>query len=233
MNGEDYLHYMRERNYPELIRRLTEEGLEVEGSPRQTEYTLRNLEQAHLRIGSLYEAIKCCEELIPTVQWPVADDYLELGAAYWIQGNLAECIANWRKALKCSYGDAAGNLVPALLLYYAAVRTNDSNLLTEAAKSIEKKLKTGWSRNWPAPIGRYLIGQVDETVVQADFDRCVDWTKPDEGCRWDFYRGVKHLERGEHNLFLACMQSAVDRPNQITWTTEFVLARHELKGGVQ
>ncbi len=130
--------------------------------------------------------------------------FFELGAAYWMQGNVVAGIANWRKALKCSYGDAAGNLVPAPLLYYAAVRLSDANLLAEAVRIIEKKLKSGWSKNWPAPIGRYLIGQVDEEVVKgADLDGCVEWTKPDEGCRWDFYRGVKHLERSERDRFLA------------------------------
>jgi hypothetical protein len=181
-----------------------------------------------LRAGLVERAKQAFERTIQLRQWTTDVDHSELGAADWLLGNYAEAVAEWKTALKCQYGDAAGNLTPGLLLYYSGIRKDEGKILDAAVRHIEKKLKTGWSKNWPAPLGQYLIGVADEDHVLKELEREPEWTKPDELCRWDFYRGVKLLEQGDEAGFMACMRSAVDRPDQITWTTEFVLARHEL-----
>jgi hypothetical protein len=160
--------------------------------------------------------------------WSVDDDHNEIGAICWIKGELPEAISWWRKALKCKYGDSARNMTPALLLYFAAVRTGDEKLKKEAVAQIEKKLKTGWSQNWPAPLGRFLIGIEAEDHVEGYWKDYPQWDEPDERCRFDFYRGVRQLERGDDEAAMSCFRSAVDQPNQTAWPTEFVLARHEL-----
>ena len=178
--------------------------------------------------GELEEARSAYSKALALQAFDSANNYLNAGATEWVLGEAQTATEHWRRAMKCAYGDSAGNISPGLILYYAAIRSNDNKLLSLSRDHIESRLKTGWSRNWPAPLGRFLIGAADEEHVLKELAREHPQRQPDEFCRWDFYRGVKLLENDDENGFLSCMRSAVDRPDQITWTTEFVLARHEL-----
>jgi hypothetical protein len=218
---------MRQRDYAKIVDEWDADA-DVP-SPAARIVHLRNYALALLRVGDISRANATFEGIVASQKkWDVADDYINLGAIGWIKNAREFAVESWRRATVASYGDNANNIAPGLLLYYAGVRARDRAWLDEATKYIESKLKTGWSRNWPAPLGRYLVGNADEAHVLEELFNQPPQRQPDEFCRWDFYRGVKLSQQGDEDGFFACMRSAVDRPDQITWTAEFVLARHEL-----
>jgi tetratricopeptide (TPR) repeat protein len=226
--SDEYLAMMRNRNYESIIALRWDNKDALFNTPNSAEF--RHLCDALLREGRFDDAIEHYQRLIDARRLDMrgGHDYGELAAAYWLQGDRENAIANLRQALECNYGDGAKNMTPALLLYYAAVRTADNDLKEEACKQIREKLDTGWARNWPAPLGRFLVGVADETHVEQELAREHPLRQPDERCRFDFYRGVQFLEAGDEATAKACFRAAVDVRDQKTWSTEFVLARHEL-----
>ncbi len=227
--GDDYVSIMRRRDYESVIasRLSYREALLASPNP----YEFRNLSVALLRAGQVTQAIEHFEQLIDVISPDMQNsvDFCELGAAHWLLGNVEKSVCLWKEALQCNYGDGAKNMTPALLLYYAGIRLSDGAVKQESASLIAQKLNTGWAKNWPAPLGRFLLNDSDEGVVTKELLKQHPLRQPDEFCRLDFYRGAKNVESDCEAVAKTCFRSAVDRLEQKTSTTEFVLARHELE----
>ena len=233
ISGEEYLERMMRREYASIVDACWDNKNFplIVNDPRD----VRQLCDALVRAGRLADAIDLIEKVVDATPPDVrgGDDYCDLSAAYWLkarreEGGVESTIANLRRALRCNYGDGAKNMTPALLLYYVAVRTQDSVLKQEATDHIKAKLATGWAKNWPAPLGRFLIGVADDEHVREELSKMHPSRQPDECCRYDFYKGIKFLEARNEKAAHGCFRSAVDRTDQKTWTTEFVFARDEL-----
>lgn len=190
---------------------------------------LRNSAQAALRAGNISDAIMRFEKLIAMTpeRLRCAEDFCELGAARFIEGVAARGVEQLLRGLKCNYGDGAGNMTPALLLFYLAVRLSDTQLQQHAVKEIEARLSTGWARNWPAPLGRYLLAVTTFGETEAEIDLMHAARQPDQRCRLQFYGGVMSLDERRFGDAAMYWQAAVDVPKQRTTTTEYVFACHE------
>lgn len=229
LSGDEFVSMTRRRDYESIIELLWDhkDTILTQAHP----YEFRNLATALLRAGRPNDAIELLEQLI-AVTSPKrrgSGDYCDLGGAHWVTGDFEKAIEWWQQALGCNYGDGAKNMTPALLLFYAAVRSSDDALKRDAVSEIEGKLKTGWAKNWPAPLGRFLVGAEGNDHVKKALLSQHPLRQPDESCRFDFYQGVKHVEAGHEVAAKTCFQSAFERPEQKTISTEFVLARHELE----
>lgn len=229
-SGDDYVKLMVNRDYESIIRpRIAQKNLLLAGHKAVVEF--RHLSIALLRAGRVSEAIDHFERLIDATRPDMRNDFdfCELGAALWLAGSVGCALDSWNKALRCNYGDGAMNMTPAIILYFASVRLSDNKLMEAAIAAIERKLDSGWAKNWPAPLGRFLIDLADKPIVEAELLREHPLRQPDESCRLAFYEGVKSIECGDKAIAGSCFRSAVNKCGQRTWTTEFVLARHELE----
>lgn len=230
MTGEECNVAMRNRDYSTAIYRLSSEGnTDDTSAEKRHELTLRCLAQCLSRTRQYEESTRVFSELIEfndrhTV---VARDLCERAAALWSMSKRDDAVSDWRRALSCTYGDGAGNILPALQLYYAAVSLGSRFLLDDAITHINKSLSTGWSRNWPAPLGRFLIGVEVAEHAAVEILGEPPSRQPDEWCRYEFYLGAKCIERQDVAAARSHFEMAVQRPNQVTWSTEFVLAMHE------
>ncbi|TWT77304.1 hypothetical protein Pla123a_19620 [Posidoniimonas polymericola] len=229
MTSEEIADALVYRDYEQIVMRLTAEGITDEcGDDKKKELLNRSLGLAALRMGDLDSAHLAIEALLGDDSAPSSRDYCELASLYWMQSKTDTATSTLQKALKCHYGDAAGNLIPALLCYYFALRLQDVELGNYAEETIRNKLRAGISKNWPGPIGCFLADKLDEGSVMERLEQLHPIRQPDERCRFDFYRGVKALERQDSVEASCLFAQAVGHLGQKTWTAEFNLAKHEL-----
>jgi tetratricopeptide (TPR) repeat protein len=227
--GEEFIEHMRCRDYRAIIRLRKEHEGELLIQPNPVEF--RHLSIALLRSGYVADAIEHFQRLIEAIpkRFSSAFDYCELGAGRWIQGNVEQALKCWEQALQCKYGDGANNITPAFLLFYGAVRLRDDTLRERVTSLISDKMSDGWSKNWPASLGRLIVNTMTEEEVELELRKQHPLRQADGYCRFEFYRGLKLIESGNENEAAACFRSAVDVPNQQTNSTEFVLALNELR----
>lgn len=224
----DFMTLMRRRDYDQIIHLLWENRELL--LQRSNPYEYRHLAIAMLRSGRIKDAIEHYQTLIEVIDPRRRNDsdYCELGAAQWIAGEREEGINSWKTALKCNYGDGAKNMTPALLLYYGGVRCEDEELRSYAENQINIKLNTGWAKNWPAPLGRFLIEQADDSQVYAAIEKEHPRRQPSEHCRFLFYQGTKSIQEGKLESSTERFRQAVGIEEQTTISTEFVLAKNEV-----
>ncbi|TWT47582.1 hypothetical protein [Botrimarina hoheduenensis] len=230
MTGGEIQEALRARRFTDIrIRLLAEGNTDRCGEEKRLELYRRALARVELRLGNARAAAALLTSLVESNPLPGAGDYNERGACYWLMEDREAAIRDWREGLRCKYGDGAGNLSPALLLYYPAVALSDEALRQEAIEAIEQRLNTGWAKNWPAPLGRYLLDQADDAELAQEIAREHPISQPDERCRFEFYRAIKAFERGDEPLAIRRCQCAVAIEQQTTSSTEFVLADHMVR----
>lgn len=82
-----------------------------------------------------------------------------------------------------------------LLLYFAAVKTNNTLLKTEAVNHLKKVVKSSISKNWPGPLGAFILENVDENALLS----CVSIQqslRAKQLCQANFYMAIRSLEKG-------------------------------------
>lgn len=229
MTSEECTELMRRRKYNDILRGLSTEGITDDcSSATKAEVTSRYSGLAALRLGLFQQADRDIRQTIEFSQWPGAGDFIELGAVYWLQGKSALAVESWLAAEKCKYGDGAGNILPSLILYYAAVKLKDMELLARARTRIETRLDTGFAQNWPAPLGRFLLKRVDGARLRSDILELPKTRRADESCRADFYAAVLLIENSRETEAKERFASALAHTNQVTNTAEFVLSQREV-----
>ena len=81
---------------------------------------------------------------------------------------MGEAVSRWIEAQRVKrYTDAAGGLKVPMLLNYAALRLNDAALAKKARARINKRCGSGQAVNWPGPLGRFVLGEIDEQELLA------------------------------------------------------------------
>jgi tetratricopeptide (TPR) repeat protein len=232
MTGGECTLAMRDRDYSRVIDHLSNEGnTDDTTEEKRRELTLRCLAKCLSRVGRYEESVRVATELIDRQKRDAlgAGDLCERAAALWSLSKRDDAVSDWSRALCCKYGDGAGNILPALQFYYAAVSLDSDSLRAEASAQISKRLSTGWSKNWPAPLGRFVVDEKDQEYVGHEILDNHPSRQPDEWCRYEFYQGAKYLEKQDLVTARRHFEAAVQRPNQVTWSTEFVLAMHECR----
>ena len=133
-----------------------------------TESRLRNKVLALLLLERYGETKSLCEWLIQRTGGRFEDDFINSGIASWLQNSHEEAVSRWTEAQREKrYTDAAGGLMVPMLLNYAALRLNDAGLARKARARIAKRCGNPRAVNWPGPLGRFVLGAIDERELLA------------------------------------------------------------------
>jgi hypothetical protein len=130
------------------------------------------------------------------------------GTAKWCLGDAGAAVEQWREGLKCQYTDWAGGVDLPLLLCFASIVRPMIIERREARQILQKRLASPFATRWPAPLGRYMMDEIDEEELRKKCeyeDSEVVITRS----QWaDFVVGVKAVENGKAGLFTEMMTRA-------------------------
>lgn len=187
---------------------------------------LRNKVLALLCLGEFEESLQTSQTIIDLTKGTTDSDFIFQGVAHWLSGADGKAIVSWKNGLNCSYTDAAGGIEIPVLLYYAAARKGDATLADESLKLLSSKLDPA-IRQWPAPIGAYLLGQITkEDVATAISQNAV--LKAKQQCQACFAFGVKELASRNKDSALSCFCEAAGLGPVTLARHEIYLARNEM-----
>lgn len=141
------------------------------------------------------EALKLGDRIIEIRGGETDSDFLFSGIALWLLNQKRAAIERWGNTEEAAYKDAAGGVDVQVALYFGAVRTNDNKLKADALKVLKKLLKGKRSPAWPAPIGTYILGEIEREEM---FSRVVNIPilRERQLCQAHFVVAVKELEKG-------------------------------------
>lgn len=156
---------------------------------------LRNKVYALLHLKKVNDAISLSEKIIEFRKGETSSDLLFLGIEHWILGDIDKAINVWQQAQRSTYQDAAGGIDNQVFLYFAAVKTGKDKLKLSVIKVIKKLLKSKRANNFPGPLGRYLIDDINDNELLSSVDH-VPILKERELCQARFVSAIKTLEAG-------------------------------------
>jgi len=225
--------------------RLRGEGAEAALHEMVQEYGDRNdpspvmaLGVAYLWRGHYKRAFEHFDDAIKTSRTSKSVFFGMAGVAKWCVDDPKEAVGQWRAGLRAQYADGAGGIRLPMLLFTAAVVTPSAFSQAEAAFLLNEKVHDARARNWPGPLGKFLLGQIDQegllehlTGVHQNDTALRHWLS-------DFYKGVVGFSCGEVSVFNGAMRKAVEvAVNESNdqrfftgciWHEEFFIARHEV-----
>lgn len=162
------------------------------------------------------------------------DYYLQLvGVAHWLAGRESQAASTWYDLVsameqgKIDYSDAAGGVESACLLWFAAVRLGQQNLLKAARRLLRKKVKNNRSSNWPGPVAKFLLGRLTPDQLRGKVAD-VPVLRERELCEAEFYIGVRSLEANDRPAAGKAFRTAA-KLDTAKVEKEYYLASHELK----
>ncbi len=233
--------------YEEAIVRLREEyGRDPSNA------TLNNIGTAYLCAGDPEKAKAAFDEVLKDNPEREAYHWDLAGITRWLTNDFRGAVDVWLSSLSSPYQDASGGVGTALLLYYAGLRESVVYDLSKAkpllkkrlqaaglpeaavydlskAKALlKKRLQSAWAKNWPGPLGKFVLGEIDENQVRE----LARFTHPSVTARQmaqvEFYQGLMALQRGEEGTFLTQMTRCVTSQHA-EWIPERFLAFHEIQ----
>jgi hypothetical protein len=164
---------------------------------------LRNKVLALLITKRYDDVISTCDYLISKTSGESESDFQFKGVALWNQSKRQEAIDTWRSGLNSKFTDAAGGVEVPLLLYFAAVKTNNTLLKAEAFKSLKKVVKSRRSINWPGSLGAFILENIDENTLLS-YVSTLPGLRERQLCQAFFYIAIRDLENEN-----------IDRPKQL------------------
>jgi len=167
--------------------------------------SLRNKIFAFLITKRFDDVIATCDYLISKESGESESDFKFKGTALWNQNKWQEAIATWKIGVNSKFTDSAGGAEVPLLLYFAAVKTNDVLLKEKAIKSLKKVVKSSKSKNWPGPIGALILKNIDENTLLS-YVSTQPSLRAKQLCQANFYIAIQNLENGN-----------IDRANQLIY----------------
>lgn len=207
--------------YDEAIVRLSEE---VASDPN--DLNIANLGFAYLLSDDCERAKEVFDGLIQRNPKYMDGHYILAGIARWLLGDPVDAIGVWKEGLDCAYGDWAGGIDVPLHLYFGAVREPTSFELTQAEGLLAKRLRDGGSGNWPGPIARFLLGQIDEAKLRRVAKSKHAHIECEQIAQLEFYIGVARYHDGDHRAYVSHMERcAVTKSLTVD---ELLLARYEV-----
>jgi hypothetical protein len=164
------------------------------------------------------------------------NDYGMAGVAKWCLGEPEEAVAQWRAGLKAKYARSGVAVRMALLVFFASVVMPEFFEQDEAKKLLMEKADDPRIRNWPGPIVKLILGQINEGEFQES-RRGKDLGETRTRLWYsEFYWFLLGRERVTLSAFKDSMRKLAD-PDQPEWRDanmvselwceEFFLARHE------
>jgi tetratricopeptide (TPR) repeat protein len=200
--------------------------LRQEHKSRPSKGTLNNLGVAYLCLGDGHTAKKFFDEAL-AMPLPDTGTHALAGVTRWVLGERADAVRMWTAGLDCEYRDYAGGMELPLLLFYAAARDPAVYAMGQARNLIREALKSSWAENWPGPLGRFVLKQIDEKEArrEAEFDQ------PEVMARQmnelEFYAGVIAYLAGNDEQFMDRMRRCALTP-RCEVSNEWYLARYEV-----
>jgi hypothetical protein len=160
------------------------------------------------------------------------------GVAHWLAGRESEAIAIWQDLVlamergKIQYSDGAGGVRTACVLWFAGTRLGQQPLLEISERLLRKTVDAKGGRNWkidnwPGPIAKFLLGEIDKQELRAAIDD-VPVLRDRETCQVEFYIGAQALAMGDESLARQAFRDAAKLP-VAKLEDEYYLAKHELK----
>ena len=171
-------------------------------------FPLRNKVYALFHLGMYLEALKLLNKIIVLTNGQTDSDYIFSGIAYWLLDNKKDAINTWQQGEKCIYTDAAGGVELQLFLYFAAVSINDEILKALTKKLLQKILKSKNAINFPAPLGRFILGELSESELLS-FVVNIPILRERQLCQANFVIAIKKLEIGDQDGYKKKLNDSV------------------------
>ena len=207
---------------------------------------LRNLAYARLLNGNVDEALKDFQEVIIMTdpKYFNQSDFMNLGICYFIQGENASAVKEWKNALKVPYVDVAGGVFPLGILFYAGYRLGDQVLIQFGQKQLnrfyskrmrqigqlEKSIKTDINQpavhGWPASLVELLLEKTDTVGIEQAIKVKGGGLLARNLCTFYFHVGAKHLRDQDFVSFFECMKKCSEQKAFIEPVS--IIARWEL-----
>ncbi|HEY2586664.1 MAG TPA: hypothetical protein VGI81_12945 [Tepidisphaeraceae bacterium] len=163
MVAESDWELVKQGRFEEAIQRIDEVYAKT-----QNESPLRNKVLALLLLERYGEAQSLSEWLVVQTNGRLERDFINSGIASWLSGAREQAVAHWQEAQRVKrYTDAAGGLMVPMLLSYGALRLNDATLARQARVRIAMCCRDSRAVNWPGPLGRFVLGDLDERELLA------------------------------------------------------------------
>jgi hypothetical protein len=190
----------------------------------------RNKVLALLNLGDLASAERECEMLIADSRGEVGGDFIFLGVARWLNGQVEGTVEAWRAESKAKFTDAAQGLLAPLLLWFAGVRENRKKWIREVRNKVVRIGASPAANSWPGALARtYLYGcQFQDLSPQMSPQPIV---RAREECQALFFVGVAQLQHGDTASALRSFESAVERAPSAFLRPEYYLAKYEVSRG--
>jgi hypothetical protein len=189
---------------------------------------LRNKIFALLRLGRFAEAATLCDEIMTRSPYTIQGDFAFRGVCDWARGRADDAVVAWQAAKRAQYVDAAGGLVPDLLLLFASIKRSDQALRASSEGSIMKRRKRTSMSNWPGPVGRFVIGELDEAgLLSAIAEPAV--LRDRQSCQGEFYIAVMRLKRGDTAGYMEYLSRSCSHGPVALLEAEFHLADAEIR----
>jgi hypothetical protein len=212
--------------YEEALDQLRNEYARDKKAP-----TLNNMGIVYLCVGDPANAKTAFDAVIE--RNPERGGCFDLaGVARWLLGDHRGAVEVWLASVDHHYQDASGGVDIALLLYFASVRDPGVYSHDQARKLLIRRVKSGWAKNWPGPLGRFVLREIDYKMVLdlATFPQPQVMER--QLAQVEFYRGVVSLERRDASGFRYGMERCISAHNTILLPERY-LARYELDAAVK
>lgn len=190
--------------------------------------SLRHKVWALFHLSNYNEALTLAEKVTQLRNGETDDDFISSGIALWALNKREEAIIKWKQAEKAIYTDAAGGVELQIILYFAAIRTNNEALKQETIKKIKKLLKSKRAINWPAPLALYILGNLLEEQLRSYIVE-VPILKERQLCQSDFVVAIRELENNEMESYKSKLQEATSYGSSAYLEQMYYLAKGELE----
>ena len=168
-----------------------------------------------------------------------------ISCLYWFMGDRPKAISIMRALVAgfldgtYCYGDLAGAVTEGLLLYAMGVSARDEEAIAFALKYLRNRVKRKAIRNWPGPVARYYLGQLEFTdvliaatgmpdVANAIWIAKTDLLKRRQLCAALFHDGIKSRAEGFEDHCMFRMRECFSLEDPII-ESEWYLARYEVE----
>lgn len=177
----------------------------AEHRQRPSKGTLSNLGTAYLCMGDAKRALAYFEK---SAKLPPTDSgsHASAGVACWLLRDHVAARKHWVDGLESEMQDLAGGMGLPLLLFFSAVRDPHLFDLNEAKRLVQMAGKHPWASEWPGPLGRFVLRQIDEAEVrrQAWFDQPEVYKR--QLNEVEFYVAVLAAMDGDEEVYLNGMR---------------------------
>lgn len=166
-----------------------------------------------------------------------------IGVAQWCLNDPIAATESWRSGLEAQHLDMAGGMESPLLLWLSAVLRQDKAAQAKALHVLEAKVKNSKAKHWPGPLGRFVLGDIDEkSLSELSKGRNGEETSLRRSWQISFYKIIWSVRTSDvsRDKFLRLLRvelrnlnvdfSESDEFLQVIRNPEFYLARHERLG---